>query len=234
MINMRYLGIVAAVAVCLAVSATAQAITYTWDFSNAADYYTVNAVVTAGTPGSAYVASLAPEEDEASVLAKINTQAYHLGVGDILGGGFTVSGMNNPGAVYGSLYLSPTGGGGSTVLILLSPMSSTGSGGAYEYTFDLDTHADVRTRTPPGDWSAYNSETSGTFANAIGWINTNGYGSNYAAFWGPQIGMSGTYGTTFTVSQIDLNVVPEPVTMAGLALGIGSIAGYVRRRRRAA
>ena len=31
-----------------------------------------------------------------------------------------------------------------------------------------------------------------------------------------------------------LSVIPEPVTMAGLMLGIGSIAGYVRRRRRTA
>jgi len=37
-----------------------------------------------------------------------------------------------------------------------------------------------------------------------------------------------------TVPGIGRDPIPEPVTMAGLMLGIGSIAGYVRRRRRTA
>ena len=110
---------------------------YDWNFTNAADYFLVNAVVTAlPVDGSAYVAPL--PEDEASVFAQINTQANHLGIGDITGGGFTLTGMNNPDAVYGSLYLSPTGGSGSDVLILLSPMGFTGSDGNLVYTFDAN------------------------------------------------------------------------------------------------
>jgi len=35
-------------------------------------------------------------------------------------------------------------------------------------------------------------------------------------------------------SQIAVQVVPEPVTLAGLALAVGAVAGYVRRRRRPA
>jgi hypothetical protein len=34
-------------------------------------------------------------------------------------------------------------------------------------------------------------------------------------------------------AQFDVTLVPEPVTMAGLALGIGSLATYVRKRRTA-
>jgi hypothetical protein len=35
----------------------------------------------------------------------------------------------------------------------------------------------------------------------------------------------------WAVQELKLDLVPEPITMAGLMLGIGSIAGYVRRRR---
>ena len=41
---------------------------------------------------------------------------------------FVTDPPGGPGAIYGSLYLSPTGGSGSDVLILLSPMTVTGSG----------------------------------------------------------------------------------------------------------
>jgi hypothetical protein len=150
--------------------------------------------------------------DWASVFARVNKQAYHLQLDDIVGGGFTLSGVNHPNAVYGSLYLSPTDGSGSTVLILLSPMSYTGTGGNLNYTFDLTTDADVRAWNGV-TWSVYSDATSGTFAHAIEWINTNGFGSNYAAFFGPQIGLSNTSGTTFTVTQIEVNTVPEPTTI---------------------
>ena len=197
---MRYLLVAALLLLCL--GSMAQATTYTWNFTNAADYWTNNAVVTAlPSGGNAYVAPLV--EDEAAVFARLNTQAYHLAVGNITGGKFTLSGMNNPAAVYGSLYLSPTGGSGSTVMINMSPMGRTGSGGAYVYTFDRDTAADVKLRDGPGgDWGL--AHYTGSFGGAINWVNANAPG-NYAAFFGPQIGMSGTSGTTFTVSQIQLS-----------------------------
>ena len=41
------------------------------------------------------------------------------------------------------------------------------------------------------------------------------------------------WGSTGTVSirDMSLSAVPEPVTLAGLVLGVGSLVGYVRRRR---
>jgi hypothetical protein len=244
-------------AVCLAVTATAGA--DTWNFTNAADYYVSGdsgtpplntsylPVITVGV--GAYVPArpwINSDDDPpygsdwAAVFAKVNTQAPGLKVGDITGGGFTVSGMNNPGAVYGSLYLSPTGGSGSTVMINMSPMGQTGSGGNLIYTFDLLTLADVKIKNGAGGtWGV--AQYAGDFGGAIAWVNASAYSGTYAAFWGPQIGMSNTSGTTFTVSQIDLNptlayesTIPEPLTMAGLAMGIGSLVTYVRNRRKAA
>ena len=205
----------------------------TWNFENAADYWTNNAVVGVG---SAYVAPRTAIEtpddvtygtDYAAVFARVDTQAHHLSVGNIIGGGFTLSGMNNPGAVYGSLYLSPNGLGGSTVMINMSPMGRTGADGAYVYTFDLNTAADVKIKNGlDGSWGT--ALTTGTFGGAIDYIENSIYSGTYAAFFGPQIGMSGTSGTTFTVSQIQL--VPEPATICMLGLGALSL---IRRKHKA-
>jgi hypothetical protein len=200
----------------------------TWNFTTASDYWVNNAVVTAlPGGGSAYVAprylGSPPDPDDvlwgtdyAAVFAMVNTQAL-LRVGDITGGGFTLSGMNHPGAVYGSLYLSPSGAGGSTVMINMSPMGRTGADGSYIYTFGLDTPADVKIKNGvDGSWGT--AQTTGTFGGAIDWVEASAYSGTYAAFFGPQIGMSNTSETTFTVSEIQLQVVPEPTTMIAGAL----------------
>ena len=249
----------------LFVNTPAQANIYTWNFTNAGDYY-VNGdpgVVQpgnqvepiGGTPGmpeagnpsaisympviTVGVGAFVPARpwinsdddspwgsDWASVFAKVNTQASNIKVGDITGGGFTLTGMNQPGAVYDTIRLSPTGGDGSTVLILLSPMSYTGTG-TLNYTFDLNTHADYRTDpTGLGNWSGYDSARSGTLGEVIGMLSGS---TDYAAFVGPEIGLSNTFGTTFTVTQIELDTVPEPATMLLLGLGLMGVAGIRRK-----
>ena len=105
--------------------------------------------------------------------------------------------MNHPNAVYGSLYLSPTGGSGSMVMINLSPLGRTGEEGDYIYSFNLGTPADVKIKNGfGGTWGV--AQHAGTFGGAIEWVNANA-GDNYAAFFGPQIGMSNTSETTFTL-----------------------------------
>jgi len=48
---------------------------------------------------------------------------------------------------------------------------------------------------------------------------------------GPEV--SCTYEINGYTGSASVDVVPEPVTMAGLMLGIGALGGYIRRRRRA-
>jgi hypothetical protein len=243
---MRRALIVTAVFALLCVSTAAQAAyTYTWNFTTAADYWTNNAVVTAlPGGGSAYVAprtvnpadpdDVAYGADYAAVFARINSLAPvppGLRVGDIIGGGFTLSGMNHPDAVYGSLYLSPTGGGGSTVMINMSPMGRTGADGSFVYTFGLGTSADVKIKNGvDGSWGT--AQTSGTFGGAIDWVNSSEYSGTYAAFFGPQIGMSGTSETTFTVSEIGLNAVPIPAAVWLLGSGLVGLVAIRRKRTR--
>ena len=159
--------------------------------------------------------------DWAAVFARINTQADQLVVGDILAGGFNLTGMNNPDAVYGSLYLSPTGGSGSTVMINMSPLTRSGSEGTYVYSFDLTTPCDVKLRPTGGDWG--DAQYTGTFGGAIDWVNAN-EPNNYAAFFGPQIGMSNTSGTTFTIWRIALAVNPPVPTTTTTAEQTTTIA----------
>ena len=211
---------------------------YAWNFTNEADYYVdgdwwtldgIYAPVITALPGGGYAYVPArPYIDEnddppygsdwAAVFARINTnpQGDYLSVGDITGGGFTLTGMNHPDAVYGSLYLSPTGGSGSTVMINMSPLGRTGADGEYIYSFNLDTPADVKIKDASDVTALWGvAQYTGTFGGAIDWVNASAYSGTYAAFFGPQIGMSNTSETTFTVWQIGLtasSTTPGPTT----------------------
>jgi hypothetical protein len=209
----------------------------TWTFTNpSSDYYVNNAALNlAPVGGNAYIA---PQSvDDAAVFARVNTQAPGLKLSSVIGGGYTIDGFSaavgTPENVYGSLYLSPTGGSGADVLILISPMSISGTApGMQDYSFGLGTHADYRTRDISGNWTAFDPARSGTFGDIVGMLSSN---PDYVAFFGPQIGESGTSGTTFDVSRIQLSTaVPEPVTMLGVLIGTGGIGVYLRRRQQVA
>lgn len=50
---------------------------------------------------------------------------------------------------------------------------------------------------------------------------------------GSNIGLAGRYLFTVRNGIVDPGIVPEPMTMAGLALGVGALGTYLRRRREA-
>jgi len=226
---MKRLLLVTAVIALLCASVAAQALV--WNFTDAGDYYAgSNATFTAGSASVASIGTTGTKES-AAVLAKVNTLAYHLAVGDITGGGFTLSAIGNPTAIYGSLYLSPDGASGSDVMINISPMANTGG----VYTFDLTTDADYRTWDgSAGNWTAFNAARSGSFSDVIGMIKVGAYSNDYAAFFGPQASEIGTSSTPFTVTRIQLNTaaVPEPMSILLGIMGLSSIAGFRKLRRK--
>ena len=83
-------------------------------------------------------------------------------------------------------------------------------------------------------------DTSDDFLVGNGMSNAAG-GITIGQDWGPQTSAAGDWFSDHlirTSSSSDLGappptvVIPEPVTMAGLALGLGGLITYVRRRRR--
>lgn len=226
--GMKHFVIGVVMVVAMMVAGVTHAAVTTWDLSNPAEYYASGSASTSGVV-------TATTSDLASVFARINTKLPGLRLGDIVGGGYTINSfttsVGSPASVYGSLYLSPTGGSGSNVLILLSPMTITGSG-TLDYTFDLSTRADYRTWN--NGWTAYDSARSGTFGQVISLLDTAGPGlTEFAAFFGPQIGMSETSGTAFNVTGITLDTtVPEPATLIIWSLlgGLGIAVAHLRRK----
>jgi hypothetical protein len=61
----------------------------------------------------------------------------------------------------------------------------------------------------------------------FGGENTGAWDSDYNTF----TFQNGEPGSVGTLTQLKGPLVPEPVTMAGLMLGVGSLLGYVRKRR---
>jgi len=88
-------------------------------------------------------------------------------------------------------------------------------------------------RSPTGGWDAWGTSFDATHGLALIWGDTanssNAYGSQTREIRDVTVSFGGTtYGGTFADAT-----VPEPVTMAGLMLGIGGLVGYARKRRKA-
>ena len=193
--------------------------------------------------------------DEAAVFARVNTQAAGLTLDKVVGGGFVINNFiagtvlsstpdgsggylnsttnDTPSSIFGSLYLSPTGGSGSNILINLNMTPTQGPTGTWTYGFNLNTPTDGYDYTSPftGDGTWISGTGGNTLGDVIAAIDSASYGPEYVAFFGPQIGMSGTSGTGFDVTQISLDVVPEPISMIFFGTGLVAIGGYVSRKR---
>ena len=80
------------------------------------------------------------------------------------------------------------------------------------------------------DAEFYRSDTKTLYFDNVGWPCP-GQTPNYGTFAADLGGLAGDYGSGFEAAM-EATAVPEPVTMAGLMLGIGALGGYVRRRRK--
>ncbi len=86
-------------------------------------------------------------------------------------------------------------------------------------------------RSPTGGWDAWGTSFDVNHGLALIWGDTvnsnNSYGSQTREIRNVVVTFGGTaYNGTF-----EDGTVPEPLTMAGLALGIGSLATYLRKRK---
>jgi hypothetical protein len=81
------------------------------------------------------------------------------------------------------------------------------------------------TTSAPGDWFSHYCDLLVNIQNADGsWNGVSG------VWYGPLA--TGWYVNILNAAGAPPPVIPEPVTMAGLALGLGGLVTYVRRRRR--
>jgi len=113
--------------------------------------------------------------------------------------------------VGGTFYASGYNGGvGGTNVV-----TAVGDGSTFTFDFTLDTGA-----TWDGAWQFLvdgSKYTLGTSAAPGVWVE------DFFGDYGTGGGLSGNMGSGYAI--------PEPVTLAGLALGLGSLATYLRRRR---
>lgn len=256
---MRYLGIVAAVAVCLAVTATAgqaESITFSPsgiintigglnDATNQWGLWAVRArpVVTGGTytitaasttqtgwgteapstyAWNTYGTNCAWFYDESGSEAWLASNPLYM-IMDVSQNNFESYTFDGVGGfvgawspVGGTLYASGynAGVGGTNVVTAVSDSST--------FTFDFTLGAGA---TWSGAWEFLvdgSKYTLGTSAIPGGW--TNDFFGGYT--WG------GTSGGDLPGNMGSGYAVPEPVTMAGLVLGIGCLARYARNRKR--
>ena len=272
--NMRYLGIVAAVAVCLAVAGTAGATGYTvgdgFETAWTGDYASgwVNVVYRHGTASSPSMTQYSTVTANGHTITPASG-SYFMGL-KVTAAGDPVASTNWWGAVV------PTFVAGDALARQYSPWVSVSF---YDYGVALPSPqlAVVPDSGDPADWTdiqfgqrwnrtdhywfaeCMNSpsawiETS--VARSVGWHelklaqNTAGYVTYYidgtalgtttnayldlgspdlmTQFADGEFGASEVYFDNFQAGS----TVPEPVTMAGLMLGIGCLARYVRNRKR--
>ncbi|MBE3096610.1 MAG: PEP-CTERM sorting domain-containing protein [Planctomycetes bacterium] len=271
---MRYLGIVATIAVCLAVAATAQA-----------TYYGPAGAINLSLPSAEYPAGMGPytydipagtyditkisfdysygnqgrsatgyptEINPAFKIRRLNgdnTDSY-LGSFDIYADSFTLNSDYGP-------YLKE----GMSLGHVDDPheahryeLTLNRSNGLWDLaingtTIDFVAVAATGSPQPNGDsvtvgsvvtnkFFSDESMQSGLNAIALGWATLAPEGDHLHGNAKDGVGGTGAYRLWFQdayegyVDNIQVTNVPEPVTMAGLMLGIGCLARYVRNRKR--
>ena len=276
---MRYLGIVAAIAVCLAVAGTARAtVTITFDPNDILDKYA--------------------SDDTGLKASQPDARRWHAGWNDPYYGTFSDymeaghsqptdyntyvnwrNSLKNPGdgiAVFNAWFIdgaaarswgenvvvkplttvSATAASGWNVAIIPNPygiggdivqwytldpalrLRPTDLGGADIAPFSIT--ADLYWDVGPAGWDPLDLAVTQDQVNQIRfWVgDLNGddaetYRSDTKALYYTGANYGGTAGQYGSGFEAVLTPIPEPLTMAGLLLGIGSVVGYARKRRRA-
>lgn len=274
--NMRYLGIVATIAVCLAVAGTAQADSYFADSNqfgyqgNVRNLTQNTAPVAFATPrdGVVYFAQGVP--GFATTYNAVQSNWYqhpgsnqNPGFFQINDGGTVTSAVGGwtPNGSLWDFNLTVTGANATyanSYSRLWQPDAGMAWGGTFtSYSYTL-TATGMTTMVDPDGWRFNTVDPTGitgsfdgtfvstqavyggasnltdrdtyvvdldfnkTYWDGTGWSNTYGgvdYG-NYSTFGAPSL-------------QDRNEPIPEPVTMAGLLMGIGGLVGYARKRRKA-
>ena len=229
---MRYLGIVATIAVCLAVAATAQAIPIDLDdmANSSLGYYRYD--IAAGALGLditiiAFDYSYgsqphSPDNEGLDPAFQIRrSDGGWLGWFQIQTSSFNFDTDYGP-----SVASAPSLAGENHYEFTLNR-----SNGRWSMALN-GTVVDFTSPTPDGN-EYFSDESQAARDNALAIL-----GSNWASIAPEGLGGTGAYQLRFYgaaegyVDDIQVSHVPEPVTMAGLMLGIGCLARYVRNRRR--
>jgi hypothetical protein len=228
MINMRYLGIIAAMAVCLAVAGTANATstTITFDPTEMVLPATTNTGASAAGDGRVYDYGASPAID------------YRTYVDDTQTAGFSawVSGLGAGQGIF-KFNLNLSGGAagwGQTLEITdwTKPITAAGPAG-WTADVNLVTQCIAYYTTDPSRYIRPGNDIGAFDFTA----DTNGVlGGNYLIWTGAGIeGINATGSSSGIIFQrvITAQAIPEPLTMAGLAMGIGGLVTYMRKRRQA-
>jgi len=294
---MRYLGIVAAVAVCLAVAGTAGAATATWDVAtvHGVEQFAIESGGTSllydrqpwtnyvwynnngSPPGVVATTTAGPHAPAVEPRSGMRTFAVtDVAVGRALDatklqfswltalGNPTVNYFLTDGHGHNGIFaptslgisaittVTQTDGWTTWTINLTSGIPDSTSLAVYEQNgltspagvpYTTMTWGDIKNmtiagfydyeRSPEGGWGAWGSCFDNQHGIALIWGDTansnNAYGSHEVEIKDVTVSFGGTdYAGTFVDST-----VPEPLTMAGLLLGIGSVVGYARKRRMA-
>ncbi|HUU91768.1 MAG TPA: PEP-CTERM sorting domain-containing protein [Phycisphaerae bacterium] len=87
-------------------------------------------------------------------------------------------------------------------------------------------------RSPTGGWDAWGTSFDANHGLALIWGDTANSNNIYGSQTREIRNVVVTFGGDDYIGTFNDATVPEPVTMAGLVLGVGCLARYVRRRRK--
>lgn len=234
--SMRYLGFAAAIAVCLAVTATAGAMTVNLNADTAPNTY--------GSPNFIPWRTAAFADVVAGTFVNMRNGTFP-GTTTFAPQDAIVYSTGDLGKRLHWIYWIP----GETVASITGNFQvknvADWDGVAYAGG-SVEDGPEIGWATP-SSWINYTDPSSGQVLGVIGTFGNAWWATGtpeaiqaqaadmyqYQTYWIGEVRWRDTSGSSWTVQEMELQLVPEPITMAGLMLGIGGLATYVRKRRTA-